>query len=80
MAVLEDPHQDPVGGRDREQVEQDRLDRDHDRAEGDEQQQEGRGQDEREDERQVRLHRVVEVLRGSGESTHVRCGAWDLPD
>ena len=80
MAVLEDPHEHSVGRPDREQVEHDRLDRDHDRAEGDEQQQEGRRQDEGEHERQVRLHRVVEVLRAGGEPTHVGRGAWDPPD
>ena len=86
VAVLEDPHQDSVGRPDREQVEHDRLDRDHDRAERDQQQQEGRRQDEGEDERQVRLHRVVEVLRAGGEATHVRRGAlgparsWPAPD
>jgi hypothetical protein len=34
VAVLEDPDEHAVGGADREQVEQDRLERDHDRAEG----------------------------------------------
>ena len=39
-APLEDGDEHAVGGADREQVEDDRLDRDHDRAERDEQQQE----------------------------------------
>ena len=47
---------------------------------GDEQQQESRGQDEREHEPQVRLHRVVEVLRSGGKPAHVRRGAWDPSD
>ena len=38
--VLEHRDHDPVGGRRREQVERDRLDRDHDRVEDDQQQQE----------------------------------------
>ena len=36
-AVLEDEDEDPVGRRDREQVEDDRLRRDHERAEREEQ-------------------------------------------
>ena len=39
-APLEHRHQHPVGGRDREQVQDDRLHRDHDRAERDQQQHE----------------------------------------
>jgi hypothetical protein len=39
VAFLKDQHEDAVGGPDREQVEDDRLDRDHDRAEGDQEQQ-----------------------------------------
>ena len=39
-AVLEDEHEQPERGARREQVQQDRLDRDDDRAEGDEQQHE----------------------------------------
>ena len=46
-AVLEDQDQDAVGRRRREQVEQDRLDRDDDRVEGDEHQQERQAEDER---------------------------------
>ena len=40
-AVLEDEREHAVGGRDREQVERDGLERDDDRAEGDEEQAEG---------------------------------------
>ena len=75
--VLEDPDEHPVGGADRQQVEHDRLDRDHDRAERDQQQQERRRQHEREDERRVRLHRVVEVLRAGGAARHVGRRARD---
>ena len=52
VAVLEDEHQHAVGGADREQVEDDRLDRDHDRAERDQHQQEREPEDEGEDQRQ----------------------------
>ena len=58
-AVLEDEHEHAVGGGDREQVEQDRLDRDHDRAERDQHQQEREEEDERDDGRQVRLQLVA---------------------
>ena len=47
-APLEDGDQDAVGGRHREQVEHDRLERDHDRAEGDEQEHEREQQHEAE--------------------------------
>ena len=50
-ALLEDEHHDAVGGGGRQQVEQDRLDRDDDRMEGDEHQQERQAEDEPEDER-----------------------------
>jgi len=61
VALLEDEHENAVGGADGEQVEQDRLDRDDDRAERDEQQQEGESEHECEHDRRVRLHRIVEV-------------------
>ena len=53
-AVLEDEHEDPVRGRDREQVEDDRLRRDHDRAEREEQEQEREPEHEGEHERRRR--------------------------
>ena len=62
-AVLEDEHQQAVRGADREQVEEDRLDRDHDRAERDQQQQEAEREHEGEHERRVALHLLVEVVR-----------------
>ena len=62
-AVLEDEHERAVGGRDRQQVEDDRLDCDDDRAERLQQQGEREQEDEREDDRGGRLHLVVEVLR-----------------
>ena len=67
-AVLEDEHEDPVGGGDREQVEDDRLRCDHERAEGEEQEQEREAEHEGEHERRDGLHVVVEVLRLGGES------------
>ena len=51
MAVLEDPDEHAVSGADREQVEDDRLDRDDDRPEGEQQQQEGEPEHEGEDDR-----------------------------
>ena len=50
-APLEERDDHAVGGGDREQVEEDRLDRDHDRAERDEQEPEGEQEDEAEDDR-----------------------------
>jgi hypothetical protein len=49
VPVLEDEHEHAVRGGDREQVEHDGLERDHDRAERDEQEQEGEREDEGED-------------------------------
>ena len=49
VTVLEDEHEQPERRARRQQVEQDRLDRDDDRAEGDEQQHERQGQDEADD-------------------------------
>ena len=66
-AVLEDEHQHAVGGRDREQVEQDRLDRDHERAEGEQHQGEREQEHEREHERQLRLDLAGGVLPLGGE-------------
>ena len=66
-AVLEDEHEDSVCGSDGEQVEDDRLGRDHERAEGEEQDQEGEAEHEGEHEPHDRLHVVVEVLRLGGE-------------
>ena len=51
--VLEDKHQDAVARANREQIQDDRLDRDDDRAERRQEQQERHGQDEREDQRGV---------------------------
>ena len=63
-APLEDGHQQAVGRGHRQQVHQDRLDRDHDRAERDEQQHEREAEHEDEDERRRRLHLLRPVLRG----------------
>ena len=71
-APLEDRDEHAVGGRDREQVEQDRLERDDDRAERDQQEQEREQQDEAEHERCRRLHHRVEVVRlGGGAADRV---------
>ena len=61
-AVLEDEHEHAVGGGHRQQVEDDRLDRDHDRAECDQHQHEREQEDERDDRRQVRPQLVGLVL------------------
>ncbi len=53
VAVLEDPDEHAIGGPDGEQVEDDRLDRNHDRAEGQEQQQECESEYEREHDRRA---------------------------
>ena len=57
-ALLEDQHEDAVGGPDRQQVQDDRLQRHHDRAEDHEQQQEAEAEHEGEHERQVVLLRL----------------------
>ena len=72
-AVLEHEHEDTVGGPDREQVEQDRLGRDHHRPEGKEHQAEREQEHEPEHERRDGLHLVVVVLRLRG-----RAGDGDL--
>ena len=64
----------------RQQVERDRLDRDHDRPERDEQEQERHREHEREDDRGVGLHRVVEVLRARGLARHVHVHATEGAD
>ena len=80
QAVLEDEHQQPVGGADREQVEQHRLDRDHDRPERHEQQQEAEREHEREHERRVALHLLVEVVRARRLAGHGHVDARDASD
>ena len=60
-ALLEDEHDQPVGGADREQVEQDRLHRHDDRAKRDRQQDEAEPEHEDEDDRQPALHQLVVV-------------------
>ena len=80
MAVLEDEHEDAVGGADRQQVEDDRLDRHHDRAERDQQQDEREAEHEREHERRARRHGVDEVLRAGGHAGHGDLGAGELAD
>ena len=79
-AVLEDEHEDPVRGRDGEQVEDDRLRRDHDRAEGDEQEQEREAEHEREHVRGDGLHLVVGVLRLGREPADRDLGVRDRAD
>ena len=59
--VVEDEHDEPVGGPDREQVEHDRGGRDHDRAEHDRQEHEAQAEHEDEHDRQPGVHRVDEV-------------------
>jgi hypothetical protein len=61
-AVLEDQDEHTVGGHDGQQVEQDRLRRDHDRAESDEHQPEREEEHEADDERQLRRHLILLVL------------------
>ena len=83
-AVLEHEHERAVGGRNREQVEHDRLDGDHDRAERDQHQQER----ERKHEREHVRRRVLElpvgvplVRRAAGDSDvgvmELAHGRWD---
>ena len=64
--VLEDEHEHAVGGGDREQVEQDRLDRDHERAEGEQEDPEGEDEHERDHVGQPVCHLPgeVDVARG----------------
>ena len=58
--MLEDEHEQAIGGTDREQVERDCGERDGDRSESDRQQDEGESEDEGEYERR-RLRGVLEV-------------------
>ena len=60
-AVLEDEHDQAVGGADRQQVEDDRGRGDHDRPEDQRQQQEAEAEHEDEDVRQPVVHGVDEV-------------------
>jgi hypothetical protein len=64
--VLEDQHEQAVGGADGEQVQDDRRQRDHDRAERREQEQEREPEHERDHPRHPRLHLLVEVPRSRG--------------
>ena len=65
-ALLEDEHEQPVGGSDREQVERDRDRGDHDRAERDREQDEAEPEHEGEHDREPAADdvEVVDVLRG----------------
>ena len=82
--VLEDQHQDPVGRRDGQAVEHDRLGRDHDRAERDQHQQEREHEHERDHERQCRPDLVAAVRPLGGQPgdacLDVRHGADRLRD
>ena len=69
-APLEDGDDDPVGGADRQEVEQRRLEREHQAAERRQQQQERRQEDDADDDRQPRGDGVLEVdrrRRGAGD-------------
>ena len=65
-APLEDGDEHAEGRADREQVEDDRLEGDHNRAERDQQQSEGENQDESEHDRRLLLEERVLVGRGRG--------------
>ena len=80
VAVLEDEHEDAVGGADRQQVEDDRLDRHDDRAERDQQQDEREAEHEQEHDRRARHQDVDEVLRAGGHAGHGDLGAGQLAD
>ena len=80
MSVLEDEHEDAVGRADRQQVEDDRLDRHHDRAERDQQQDEREAEHEQEHDRRVRGEVVAEVVRPGGRAGHGDLGAGQLAD
>ena len=83
-AVLEDEHEHAVRGGHRQQVEQDRLDRDHERAERDQHQCEREQEHEGDDDRRLRLQLVGLVLplrRQAGDARlRVREGADRLRD
>ena len=79
-AVLEDEHEDPVGGRDGEEVEDDRLRRDHERAEGEQEEQEREARARTRTRRGDGLHLVVEVLRLGGEAADGDLGVRDRAD
>ena len=78
VAVLEHEHEHAVGRPDRQQVQQDRLDRDHDRAERDQHQQEREPEHEREDQRQPAVEVGPEVLGRRRVAGHVDAGPLDL--
>ena len=78
VAVLEDEHEQAEGRAGREQVEQDRLDRDDDRAERDEQQQEREAQHEGDDLRhavRVEVDDVERVGRVAGHAAPATPGS-----
>ena len=73
-ALLEDEHEQAVGGADREQVERDRDGGDHDRAEGDREQDEAEPEHEGEHDREPAADdvEVVDALRGRSADEHGR--------
>ena len=79
-SVLEDEHEHAVCGGDREQVEQDRFDRHHDRAERDQHQHEREEKDERDHGRQVRLQLVARVSPRSRPPGDAGLGVRDGAD
>ena len=80
VAVLEDEHEQAEGRAGREQVEQDRLDRDDDRAEGDEQEQEREAEDEGDDLRHAVRVEVDDVERASRGAGHERLDPGQRPE
>ena len=79
-AFLEHQGQHPVGRAHGEQVEDDRLDRDHDRAERDQHQHEREPEDEREHERHPLGEQVAEVARLGGATGDPHRRAVDRAD
>src|SRR5215217_2439470 len=77
-ALLEDEHEDPVGGADREEVDGDRGERDRDRPECEQEQEEAQRQHERDHDRQpapVDRERVVRLGRRPADEHAIGSGA-----
>ena len=72
--VLEDEHEQAPRGRDREQVEPDRRQRDAQAAEAREHEQQRQREHEQHHDRQARVHERVEVVRPRGVAGHVCLG------
>ena len=73
-ALLEDQHQQPVGGADAQEVHEDRLHRDDDRAEGHQQEHEAQAEDHQQHDRQPGVEEAEVVDDARRRTRHVHLG------